>query len=93
MISTILLCILPCSMLYKINLTMFHFLQQMGIKITYIVRTNIISVTLKRYISKKNNKRVQQDFQELFGFPNEFLDGLRDSRPPLGTEDYLYDLK
>ena len=80
-------------MLYKINLTMFHFLQQMGIKIGYIVKTNIISVTLKRYISMKNNKRVQQDFQELFGFPNEFLDGLRDSRPPLGTEDYLYDLK
>ena len=77
----------------KINLQMFHFLQQMGIKISYIVITNIISVTLKRYISKKNNKRVQQDFQELFGFPNEFLDGLRDSRPPIGTDDYLYDLK
>ena len=72
---------------------MFHFLQQMGIKISYIVITNIIYVTLKRYISKKNIKRVQQDFQELFGFPNEFLDGLRDSRPPLGTGDYLYDLK
>ena len=80
-------------MLCKLNLQIIHFLQQMGIKISYIVITNIISVTLKRYISKKNNKRVQQDFQELFGFPNEFLDGLRDSRPPLGTKDYLYDLK
>jgi hypothetical protein len=87
------LIILPCSMLYKINLQMFHFLQQMGIKISYIIKTNIISVTLKRYISKKNNKRVQQDFQELFGFPNELLDGLRDSPPPLGTEDNLYYLK
>ena len=80
-------------MLCKLNLQIIHFLQQMGIKISYIVITNMISVTLKRYISKKNNKRVQQDFQELFGFPNEFLDGLRDSRPPLGTEHYLYDLK
>ena len=46
---------------------MFHFLQQMGFKIGYIVKTNIIYVTLKRCISKKNNKRIQQDFQELFG--------------------------
>ncbi len=72
---------------------MFHVLQQMGIKISYIVKTNIISLTFKRYILMKNNKRVQQDFQELFYFPNEFSDGLWDSRPALETEDNLYDLK